>query len=86
MKLIDYHYCDKRIVFLQLTLCIFISTNDVTSGIDIGIGYQYCQKPKYWVLGAEIGIVLTLTVNKNKKNAYANDMIGSMNAEGQQRC
>jgi len=34
--------------------------NDVTSGIGIGIGIVRRQSIGYWVLGAELGIILTL--------------------------
>jgi len=65
MKLIDYHETDYIVVFLQL--CIFIGTNDVTSSI--GIGYWYQQKSKYWVLGAKLGIVLTIAIGHLTKTA-----------------
>ena len=39
-------------------------TNDITSGI--GIGYWYRQLPKYWVLGVQLGIVLTLELGQQK--------------------
>ena len=57
MKLITLSYsCNHT------DLCIFIRTNDVTSGIVIGIGINRSQ---YWVLGAELGIVLTLVIEAN---------------------
>jgi len=44
--------------------------NDVISGIGIGIGYWYREKPKYWVLGAELGIVLTLSARHVHPTLY----------------
>jgi len=49
MRLIDYHETDYIVIFLHYTdLCIFIRTNDATSGI--GIGINRSQSIGYCVL------------------------------------